>query len=49
MGPLVKLLLKRLRALLEETGGIRVVITPLTDEAPLRRLTPGRKALSYIT
>ena len=49
MGPLIKLLLKRLRELLEETGGIAITIVPITDAPPPRRLSPGRKALSYIT
>jgi len=49
VGPLIKLLLKRLRELLEETGGIAITIVPITEGPPSRRLTSGRKALSYIT
>ena len=45
MGPLVKLLLKRLREVLEETGGISITVVPITEA---RRLTPGRKAMTYI-
>ena len=49
MGVLIKLLLKRLRELLEETGGISITIVPITEAGPPRRLARGRKAMTYIT